>query len=168
MANARTLLGWAALGVGHYADARHHLQISIDIFHQLGQRRDISQALTWLGYAELGLGELDQARHALVDSLRILIELKSLILAQVTLPAFALLLAAQGNPGRAVELYALVTRYPVVATSQLMQDLAGKQIARVAASLPAELTQTALERGRARDLAATIAELIAEFGTDSG
>jgi hypothetical protein len=63
-----------------------------------------------------------------------------------------------------VELYALASRYPVVANSQWYEDVAGKQIAAVAATLPPDVVAAAQERGRARDLEATVAELLAELG----
>ena len=63
----------------------------------------------------------------------------------------------------AVELYALASRYPIVANSRWSEDVFGAEIAAAAAALPPEVVAAARERGRARDLDATIAELIAEF-----
>jgi hypothetical protein len=75
----------------------------------------------------------------------------------------ALLLADQGENERAVELYALASRYPLVAKSRWFADVAGRQIAAVAAALPAGRVAVLQERGRARDLEATAAELLAEL-----
>jgi hypothetical protein len=82
------------------------------------------------------------------------------------LPAIALLLADRGETERAVELYALASRYPYVANVQWFEDVAGKQIAAVAATLPPDVVAAAQERGRARDLEATVEELLAELATD--
>jgi hypothetical protein len=62
-----------------------------------------------------------------------------------------------------VELYALVSRYSVVRNSRLSEDIAGKHIAALAASLPPEVVAAAQERGQARDLEATVAELLTEL-----
>ncbi len=79
------------------------------------------------------------------------------------LPGIALLLADLGKKERALELYALASRYPLVANSRWFEDVAGRRIAAVAATLPPEVVAAAQERGRARDLEATVAELLAEL-----
>jgi len=79
------------------------------------------------------------------------------------LPAIALLLADRGEVERAVELYALASRYPRVANSRWFEDVAGNHIA-AAATLPPKVVAAAQARGRARDLDATVAELLAELG----
>jgi hypothetical protein len=79
------------------------------------------------------------------------------------LPAIALLLADRGQAERAVELYALASRYPQVSNAQWFEDVAGKEIAAVAATLKPDVVAAAQERGRARDLEATAGELLAEL-----
>ena len=54
------------------------------------------------------------------------------------LPATALILASEGEVERAVELYALASRYPLVAKSRWFADVAGNTLEEVAATLPAE------------------------------
>ena len=80
------------------------------------------------------------------------------------LAATSLLLADQGKKERAVELYALASRYPFVANSRWFEDVAGRHIAAVAATLPPDMVAAAQERVRARDLDATVAELLVELG----
>jgi hypothetical protein len=63
-----------------------------------------------------------------------------------------------------VELYALASRYPLVANSRWFEDVAGRHIAAVAASLPPDVVAAAQARGRARDLEATVTELLVELG----
>jgi hypothetical protein len=62
-----------------------------------------------------------------------------------------------------VELYALATRYPFVANSRWFEDVAGRHITAVAATLPPEVVAAAQARGRARDLWETAQELLAEL-----
>ena len=73
----------------------------------------------------------------------------------------ALLLADEGQLERAVELYATVSRYPLVSNSRLLADRAGGQIVAVTAQLPPNVAAAAQARGRARDLEATMADLVA-------
>jgi hypothetical protein len=83
-----------------------------------------------------------------------------------TLPAAALLLADRGEAERAVELYALASRHPVVANSRWFEDVAGRHIVAAAAhpeGVPPELAVAAQERGRERDLWATLEELLTEL-----
>ena len=83
---------------------------------------------------------------------------------QPVLPVMDLFLAHQGERERAVELYALASRYNRVANSQWYEDVIGKHIAAVAATLPPDVVAAAQERGRTRDLWATAEELLAELG----
>jgi len=62
-----------------------------------------------------------------------------------------------------VEIYALASRYPIVAHSRWFEDVAGPHIATVAASLPPNVVAAAEERGPARDPEATVAELLVEL-----
>jgi hypothetical protein len=61
-----------------------------------------------------------------------------------------------------VELYALASRHPFVANSRWFEDVVGRHISEVAAILPPEVIHAACERGQARDLDATVAELLEE------
>ncbi len=68
-----------------------------------------------------------------------------------------------GQARELLELYALVTRHPYFGNSRYCEDITGKHIAAAAAALPPEVVAAAEERGRARDLDATVAELLGEF-----
>jgi hypothetical protein len=75
----------------------------------------------------------------------------------------ALLYARRGQCARAIELYALASYYPFVPNSRMARDIVGRHIAAVAATLPPEVVAAAQERGRARDLWATMEELLEEL-----
>ena len=79
------------------------------------------------------------------------------------MPATALLLADQDEVQRAIEIYALASRYPYVPNSRWVQDVAGKHIAAIAETLPPDVVAAAQERGRALDLWATVEELLIEW-----
>ena len=77
----------------------------------------------------------------------------------------ALLLAGQGRNERVVELYALASRYPLVARSRWFADVVSKQIPAAANTLLVERVSFLQECGRARDLNATVEELLSELRT---
>src|SRR5690606_24852452 len=77
----------------------------------------------------------------------------------LALPAIALMLAEQGHPQRAVELYALAWRYPILANAQSSIDSFGKSLDTVVAMLPPKIAAAAQARGRALDLWETAAAL---------
>jgi hypothetical protein len=109
------------------------------------------------------LGHRRQAQAHLVEALQTATEFKDFVPRVYALSVAALLLADAGETERAVELYALASRYLMVANSQWFDDVVGVHITAVAATLPPDVVAAAQERGRARDLDATIAELLAEL-----
>jgi predicted ATPase len=156
------VLGEAALAEGAYAEAQGFLQESIAILRETRQL-ELSDALAVLGYAARGLDQVPQAEGHLSEALRTASEI--VIFPIITaLPAIALLLVDRGEVERAVELYALASRYRRVANSRWFEDIAGNHIAAVAASLPPDVVAAAQARGQSRDLEATVAELLVELG----
>lgn len=79
------------------------------------------------------------------------------------LPAVGLYLLDEDQAERALELYALASRYPFVERSHGFADVAGNTLNEIAATLPAERVAALQECGRARELEATSAELLAEL-----
>jgi predicted ATPase len=158
------VLGLAALAVRADAEAQQWLQESAAIFRELEHRENLGWALAVLGYAARALGQLSQAEQYLCQALQAYTETGVLFPLMYGLPAAALLLADRGEVERAVEVYALALRYPFVANSRWFEDIAGQHIAAIAATLPSDIVTAAQERGRARDLKATVAELLAELG----
>ena len=157
------LLGSAALAEEAYAEAQRLLQESVAVYQETEQPDDIARALAISACAARGLGQLAQARGYLSSALRTVAEIQVPMPLLYGLPALALLLADQGERVRAVELYTLASRYPLVADSRWFEDVAGRHIASVAATLPPELVTAAQARGQARDLESTAAELVVEL-----
>jgi hypothetical protein len=81
----------------------------------------------------------------------------------VALAGIALLLADVGQIERAVQLYALASRYPFVANSRWFEDVAGRHLTAAAAALPSAAVTAARQRGSERDLQATVSELLGEL-----
>jgi tetratricopeptide (TPR) repeat protein len=162
------VLGSIALAEGAHAEAQRTLEESIAAYRESGKRDELAWALACAGYAARSSGQLAPARRYLCEALRMGVETGGFMALITALPATALLLAdaggtARGEPERAVELYALASRCPYVANSRWFEDVAGREIAVAAASLPPDVVAVAQERGRARDLRATAEELLAEL-----
>jgi tetratricopeptide (TPR) repeat protein len=145
-----------------YAEARGWFQESLALYREIGERGELSWTLAVAACAARGLGDLRQARAHLDEALWTTAEIGEFAPLMHALPALALLLADQGEVEQAVELYALASRHPFVANSRWFEDVAGKHIAAVAATLPPDVVAAAQERGAARDLWDTAAELVEE------
>ena len=156
-------LGLVTLAKERYVEAQQHLQESVAVFRAYGDRSAIICPLAALGGAEGRLGQLTEAREHLCEALRMAAEIRDQLTMMMALPFAALLLADRGEVERAVEVYALASRFPCIANTRLWEDIAGKHIAAVAATLPAAVVAAAQERGQARDLWATVEELLAEW-----
>jgi predicted ATPase len=166
IALALFLLGCLAVAATEFADAQRLLQESVDIYQVLGQRHELGQAYAALTYAERGLGRREEARRCLALALRTSIDIEAPVPLLIALPAAALLAADQGEIERALALYALVLRLPVMANSRLFEDVAGKHIRAASAALPPEAVAAAKERVRVRHLGMTAEALLAELDTD--
>ncbi len=157
--------GLLALAEEAYAEANQLLQKSFAAFQEDGHRECMSWAHALLGYATRGLGQPSQTRQHLSAALQTVADIGCVMPSLMfTLPATALLLADQDKVEQAVEVYALTSCNPFVANSRWFEDVAGRHIAAVASTLPPEVVAAAQERGRARDLKATVQELLDELG----
>ena len=160
-------LGLAALATGASDEAQRLLQESIGLCRELRQWGHLGQALALMALVARAAGDLPQARQHLSEALRVaghVHDHETFLFQMIVVLAMALLLADEGQTERAAELYALASRYPLMANSRLVEDLAGRQMAAVATRLPADAAAAAETRGRACDLEAALAELAAELG----
>jgi tetratricopeptide (TPR) repeat protein len=161
-------LGQAALGAGDLAEARTCFEKSSEFYEGL--------PLSWAGHAVplIGLGCVSRREgrpREAVQHLRRAVEIirrtgvvPVLIQALATL---ALLLADGGELERTVEVYALAWQHPFMARSRLHEDVAGRELEQIAASLPPAVREAAEARGRERDLWETVEELLQELGAES-
>jgi tetratricopeptide (TPR) repeat protein len=157
------VLSRLAIPAGEYAEA---LQIIQPFLPETGWTPGVGDfaIISSLTYAAHGLDRPDRVRRPLCEGLRLWHRNGDLAIILLLLPAIALLLADEGQVERAVELYALASRYPYVANARWFEDAAGKHISAAAAkALPPDVVAAAQERGRARDLQTTIEDLLAEL-----
>jgi tetratricopeptide (TPR) repeat protein len=168
-AMANCAIAHVALGREEPATAHRLLLESVRLYREtVGGGGDLAVLLAHLGCAERALGHKVEARGHLSEALHMAVEGRHWVPLLATLPRLALLLAdgiGRFAPDieRAVELYALASRYPFVANSHWFEDVAGRHIVSAAAALPPEVVAAAQERGRARDLWATAEELLEEL-----
>jgi tetratricopeptide (TPR) repeat protein len=154
------LLGSVALAERAYVEARGWFQESAAVLQEIGQREGLGEAFACLGYVARRSGEGGQAWRHVREALSAAVE-RHLFLPLITaLPAVALLLIDAGDAERALELYSLASCHGYVANSQWFEDVAGKEIAAVAATLPPDVVAAAQDRGRALDLWETAEELL--------
>jgi hypothetical protein len=163
IAQWRMLLGFVELAEEAYLEAMGLFYESAASFREIEEQDWLGWAIAGLGYALRGVGDLCTAQTHLVEVLRTGVETPAFMPLLIALPAIALLMADRGERTRGVELYALASRYIYVANSRWFEDVAGRQIAAVAATLPPDIVAAAQERGRSRDLWETAAELLEEL-----
>ncbi|MBV7339899.1 tetratricopeptide repeat protein [Chloroflexi bacterium TSY] len=156
-------LGRIDLAEGDVRQALKRFQESAAILKKTGHRPLLAGPLFCLGHTYLALGKRQQMVDILIEAL------KTILVTGATspnhmhpeLPAMALLLADQGENERAVEFYAAALQTPYIANSRWYEDIAGRHIAEVEATLPLTVVEAAKERGRRRDLWETTTEILA-------
>ena len=165
----RAGVGRALLWLGRIAlveetdKAQRLFRESVAIFRELGQKDQLGAALAGLGHSAHSLGSPTEARQYLVKALQTTIGIGAFLPLLFAIPLAALLAADRGEEKRAVELYALASRYSFVANSRWCQDVFGRRIKAVAATLPSDVVAAAQARGQSRDLWAAAKALSAEI-----
>jgi len=164
---AFVVLGWVALVEGSHKQALYLFQEGADACQDIAQQEMLSWAIAFLGYAECKLGRFASAKQHLLRALRLALAVKTFVSLAFVLPGIALLFTGlEEKQVRAVTLYALASRYPMIANSRWFADVVGRPVAAVA--LPPDVVAAAEERGRALDWEETLAALVGELeGTTS-
>jgi tetratricopeptide (TPR) repeat protein len=157
-------LGRLALAEAAYDKAGKWLHQGLPNYERFGQHWLLSELRSTFAYLACKQEHLTQAREYLRGAVQIAVESRQRNAALQSLLAMALLLLDGGETERAVELYALASRYPYVANSRWFEDVAGREITAAAEALPPDVVARAQERGRARDLWAAVEELLDELG----
>jgi predicted ATPase/DNA-binding SARP family transcriptional activator len=159
-----TIQGMASLALGKMAKAELLLQRSFEVLQEIQPITLTVLHHPALGITSLNLNQPDQAKEHIWDGLNIGMEISSALVHIPSLGAAALYLADQGDLERAVEIYALASRYPWIAKSQWYQDVIEAPLKNLTAHLSFEVIAAAKKRGRERDLKGTVQELLTELG----
>ena len=160
---AHLFLGMLALADDDYGAAKDLLKEAANLHKSIGQRDEWALAIAPLSHAARAQGDMARAGKYVCQALQTGAELRAFGLVITPVPAAALLLADTGEAELAAEIHALARRHPYVATSRFYEDIVGKQITTVAASLPPDVVAAAQELGRARNLWATAKALVDGF-----
>jgi predicted ATPase len=156
-----TELGQAANLLGKHAEAIQLAQEGLKIRERLDHRWGVAQSFRVLGNAACGLGDLTGAGRYFQQTLEIIMADGLIAEALHTLVGVAALLAAEGHREGALELLGLILHHR--ASAQWTRDRAATLVTDLQVELPSEVVAAALERGQARDLEATVAELLVEL-----
>lgn len=157
-------LALLALPVGEVDQAASYLQESEAIFRQM---EGASELLGWVfgGYTEVARrrGQPALAKEYIYKALHLASGLLGLISTLVSLMTFLHILADEGQKERAVELSALLGKYPLMSKTAFARVLWADRVEKMKASLPPEVAEAAQARGLARDLQETAAEILLEL-----
>jgi len=155
--------GWVALTLGAYREAEALLEESVVLHRQTGSVGHFGWPLAQLGYTHWLLDDTPRAQAELLEVIQTSVRQHAFTPLLLALPAIALMLAAQDHTERAVELYALAWRHPLLANAQTFIDSFGQRLDAVVAALPPNIAGAAQARGRLLDLWETAAALEVEL-----
>lgn len=157
------VLGWTSLGEGEFDQAAEFLQESANVYRQVKNKDELGWALAALGHAHLVNGDILGGLECIHESLQLGREIKATQSVNQALGPSAVWIGRQGDPIQAVELYSLACQAPAMGNSRWFGEVYGGPIAALAEGLPPEVIAAAKERGRARDIWQTAAELLEEL-----
>ena len=149
---------------GYFLKALHNVEEAVAILRKIRSPAGLILVLGFLAKVECLQALFERARQHLCEVFALAIKTTDMGDVLDSLLAAALLLAAQqGKPERAVEIYSLADYYYNYKGPVVYHMLEEEHIRAITASLPVEVVAAAEERGRGRDLLATLKELLAEF-----
>ncbi|MDQ4078441.1 MAG: tetratricopeptide repeat protein, partial [Chloroflexota bacterium] len=161
------VLGWVLASMGAYAEAEQTLRESMSLYRHYAAETNEPNQLGWslslLGYVLWRRGDHHQAQTVLLEVLSLSIRLRDFLPLLTAFVVIALILGQQGEKERAVELYALVSRYPAASENRGWPEAVGQELAVIIATLPPEVAEAARARAEALDLWQTAEALAAEL-----
>lgn len=152
-------VGRARQAMGYHAEAQTLLEEAAALFRTRNDMNGLGQTLGCLGYLALNLGNYQQARSYIYENLQIAAETQVYLPSLTALAGVALLHVAADEVAMAVELYTLALQHQHVANSRWFCDVVGQHIT-APENLSLDVVEAAQMRGRARNLATTIQELM--------
>jgi tetratricopeptide (TPR) repeat protein len=154
-----SLLGAVALVEGAPAEAQRLLEDSIASYEEAGGPDDLACAHAIAACVACELGDLVMAEWHLSKALEISSKMQYALPAIYLLPALARFRVEQGRPERAVEVYEVGLRYPLVAQSDWFGRIAGAQVSAAGAALSSTALEAARERGQGQDWSTIASEV---------
>lgn len=164
---ALTLLGKVCFVEGDLTKARSCLLEGASILVEL-QRVNQAVPLAILSYVFRALGDSKSAHNYLASALHSCMKLRYTYSIMCCLPAAALIAADDGRTERAVELYGVAQQFGNIRNSRWFEDVAGRELNSMRASLPPEVVKAAEARGRELDMWQTAEDLLHELNKHAG
>ena len=161
--HAHMLLGYSSLLLSRADEASKHLEVSVEIFQQLGQQDELGQAHGYLAYVDLAQDNRHGAQTHIVQALQRASITRTILPILLALSAAARLFVVQEEPELAVEMWTQATAYPMIANSSMMEALAGRFVEPVAELLPQSAVDAAKARSSQRDLHETAEYLLSRL-----
>jgi tetratricopeptide (TPR) repeat protein len=159
----RWMLGLTLLALEEYDEAESMFYRSKAVHHGISSGAGVSVALAGLARLDLALGRPQQAWQRIITALQSFSGEKHMFWLLYVLAVLSLLFAEEGEPERAVELWAMISTQPFVSRSRWFEELFGAHIQAAAATLPPETLTAAQSRAAALDIWETSQALIDEF-----
>jgi tetratricopeptide (TPR) repeat protein len=156
------ILGGTALAEGEIQDAHDLVQESVNLYRHVGHQDELGWALSVLANIQTTLGQTEEAMIAITEALQVAVKTRAHHTFKHSLAAMALILTKEGRAVQAMELYTLVLDDPIWKVSPWMEKVVGQHVTAASASLPEEVVEDARQRGRQRDMFATVQELLEE------
>jgi len=161
---ALSVLGEVANLLGKYAKAVQLGQESLTLSKRLNNRHLVAESCRVLGNATCALRDFQGARGYFQQALELFAADRLIADALYTLVGVAALLAGENDGEGALELLGFSLHHP--ASAQWTKDRANALLGELEPGLPPAIAAAALERGQARDLDASVAELLVELEAD--
>lgn len=152
-------LGRIALVRGDLEAAREQLLEALTLFREAENMNGLGQALGCLGLTTLRLGNLAQAQEYITENQVLAAQTLIFLPSMTALASSALLRAEQGDVEASIEVYATALENGHVANSRWYSDVIGQYIYAASESLPAEVTERAMARGKARAWQSVVKEM---------
>ena len=159
--HARAMASLNNLGVvadvrQEFAAARDYFQQALALAAEIGAQRSASMYLNNLASVDIQLGQLPAARQSTRQGLALALRIGAFPAVVAALTNFAALAYAEGQSGRALELYGLARRHPAWNTED-QGEMDGKL---AGWALDPAVVEAGLARGAALDWDATLRELL--------
>jgi class 3 adenylate cyclase/tetratricopeptide (TPR) repeat protein len=151
-------MGQVTSSLGHHAEAKSLYREALDLSLEIGDRRLRAALLDNLGEVAYELGDNAQAEHDFSESLRLALEIGAVPSALLTLAGMTRLRARAGHSEQALEWLGLTLNHP--ACDDETRQRGDPLLAELRASLPPDVVEAALERGRAQSLEAVASEIL--------
>ena len=165
-------LAHAYYELGQYDKALQFAHEGVTLAGEIGNLDHKSTCLCYLGAVEAALGEVQSSQGHLMEALKTAYAMQMPSVSPIALLYLGTLWVKEGDAAgvtepiklqkktQALELFSLVRHHP--ATWQIFKDRAARLQAELEADLPREVVAAAQERGKTRQLAEVVAELVGE------